>query len=86
MAFTFELDSRGYLKKRESFNLEYKQNFQLGDNLLKYIKTLVGMANNKGGQIIFGVQNSPHIPTGMTNMKLHEIDPKEIDMQNTCFL
>ena len=79
MAFTFELDSRGYLKKRESFNLEYKQNFQLGDNLLKYIKTLVGMANNKGGQIIFGVQNSPHIPTGMTNMKLHEIDPKEID-------
>ena len=79
MAFTFELDSRGYLKKRESFNLEYKQNFQLGDNILKYIKTLVGMANNKGGQIIFGVQNSPHIPTGMTNMKLHEIDPKEID-------
>ena len=42
MAFTFELDIKGYLKKRESFNLEYKQNFQLGDNLLKYIKTLVG--------------------------------------------
>ncbi len=79
MAFSFELDNRGYLKKRESVNLEYKQNFQLGDNLLKYIKTLVGMANNKGGQIIFGVKDSPHIPIGMTNQKLHETDPKEID-------
>lgn len=81
MAFSFELDNRGYLKKRESFNLEYKQNFQLGDNLLKYIKTLVGMANNKGGQIIFGVQDSPHIPKGMTNNKLNETDPKEIDIK-----
>lgn len=79
MAFTFDLDSRGYLKKRESFNLEYKQNFQLGDNLLKYIKTLVGMANNKGGQIIFGIQNSPHIPLGMSNQKLNDTDPKDID-------
>ena len=79
MDFSFELDNRGYLKKRESINLEYKQNFQLGDNLLKYIKTLVGMANNKGGQIIFGVQDSPHKPIGMTNQKLHETDPKEID-------
>lgn len=79
MAFSFELDNRGYLKKRESINIEYKQNFQLGDNLLKYIKTLVGMANNKGGQIIFGVQDSPHIPIGMTNQKFYDIDPKEID-------
>lgn len=79
MAFTFELDNKGYFKKRESYNLEYKQNFQLGDNLLKYIKTLVGMANNKGGQIIFGVQDSPHIPKGMTNNRLNETDPKDID-------
>jgi hypothetical protein len=75
----FLVDSKGYLKKRESFDLEYKQNFQLGDNLLKYIKTLAGMANNKGGKIIFGVQDSPHIPKGMTNNKFHETDPKTID-------
>ncbi len=81
MAFSFELDSKGYLRKRESFNLEYKQNFHLGDDLLKYIKTLVGMANNKGGQIIFGVKNSPHIPLGMSNRKLNDIDPKDIDMR-----
>ncbi|MCR4799574.1 MAG: ATP-binding protein [Bacteroidales bacterium] len=79
MAFTFELDGKGYLKKRESFNLEYKRNFQLGDNLFKYLKTLVGMANNKGGQIVFGVEDSPHLPSGMSNQKLSETDPKEID-------
>jgi hypothetical protein len=79
MDILFQVDSKGYLKKRESFDLEYKQNFQLGDNLLKYIKSLVGMANNKGGKIIFGVQDSPHIPKGMTNIKFNETDPKIID-------
>ena len=81
MAFSFETDSKGYLKKRESFNLEYKQNFQLGDNLLKYIKTLVGMANNKGGQIVFGIKDSPHILLGLSNNKLSETDPKVIDIK-----
>lgn len=75
----FQKDERGYLIKRESHNLEFKQNFQLGDNLLKYIKTLVGMANNKGGIILFGVQNSPHIPIGMSNNRFSETDPAKID-------
>lgn len=75
----FDLDSRGYIKKRESFDLEFKQNFQLGDNLVKYVKSMVGMANNKGGKIVFGIQNSPHIPTGMTNNRWHETDPATID-------
>lgn len=79
MPFSFELNSQGYLKKRESFDLEYKQNFQLGDNLLKYIKTMVGMANNRGGEIVFGVKDSPHILTGMTNNKFVSTDPKTID-------
>lgn len=74
-----KLNCQGYIKNRESQSLEYKQNFQLGDNLLKYIKTLVGMANNEGGYIIFGVQNTPHIPIGMTNGRFSTIDPKEID-------
>jgi hypothetical protein len=79
MEFQFDLDAHGYLKKRESHTLEYKQNFQLGDNLLKYLKTIVGMANNKGGQIIFGIQDKPHNPIGMTNNRFAELDPKEID-------
>lgn len=77
-AFDFQLDHRGYIKKRESFDLEFKQNFQR-DDIAKYLKTLVGMANNKGGQIVFGIQDSPHIPLGMTNSKFRECDPKDID-------
>lgn len=79
MKFTFEIDQRGYIRKRESYNLEFKENFQRGDQLLKYIKTLVGMANNRGGQIVFGIKDSPRLPMGMTNTKFMEIDPKDID-------
>jgi hypothetical protein len=79
MTFDFLLDSRGYIKKRESFDLEFKQSFQMGDNLLKYAKTLVGMANNKGGQIIFGIQDKPHVPVGMKKRSFQEIDPVKID-------
>ncbi len=75
----FSINSSGYIKRRESFDLEFKQNFQLGDNIIKYIKTLVGMANNRGGKIVFGILNSPHIPAGMTNNKFNETDPAEID-------
>lgn len=79
MESIFTLNKHGYIKRRESFDLEFKQNFQLGDNLIKYIKTLVGMANNKGGIIVFGVQNSPHIPKGMTNDRYYDTDPATID-------
>jgi hypothetical protein len=37
------------------------------------------MANNKGGRIVYGVQDNPHIPRGMTNNKFNETDPKTID-------
>lgn len=79
--FRFELNERGYMRKHESSDLEYKENFHRGDDTLKYIKTLVGMANNKGGQIVFGVKNSPHVPLGMTNTKFTELDPKDFDNQ-----
>lgn len=75
----FALDNKGYIKRRESFDLEFKQNFQLGDNLIKYIKSLVGMANNKGGKIVFGIHDSPHVPIGMTNNRFYETDPVTID-------
>ena len=31
------------------------------------------MANNKGGKIVFGIQDSPHIPIGMTNSRFYEL-------------
>ena len=76
--FEFKLDNKGYIKNRESHELEFKQNFQR-DEIVKYLKTLVGMANHKGGQIVFGIQDSPHLPLGMTNSKFRECDPKDID-------
>ena len=79
--FRFELNERGYMRKHESSDLEYKENFHRGDDTLKYIKTLVGMANNKGGQIVFGVKNSPRIPVGMTNTKFAELDPADLEEQ-----
>lgn len=83
--FEFELTERGYLRKHESSDLEYKENFHRGDEMLKYIKTLVGMANNKGGRIVFGIKDSPHIPLGMTNTKFTDLDPKEFENQITQY-
>ena len=53
MDFKFSLNDKGYLKQRESVDLEYKENFSKGDSLFKYIKTMVGMANNRGGKILW---------------------------------
>lgn len=79
MDFKFSLNDKGYLKQRESVDLEYKENFSKGDSLFKYIKTMVGMANNRGGKIVFGVKDSPHIPVGMSNDRFMSTDPKDID-------
>jgi hypothetical protein len=77
--FDIVLDNKGHLRKRESFDLEFKQNFQMGDNLVKYIKSLVGMANNKGGQIIYGIKDKPRLALGMTNNRFREVDTATID-------
>lgn len=47
MKCSFEMNNRGYLKQRESFDIEFKQSFQFGDSLAMYMKSIVGMANNK---------------------------------------
>lgn len=73
------LNTRGYIKNRESQNLEFKQAMQYGDSLLEYARTLAGMANNQGGRIIFGVQNSPHIPIGLKNYKFQNLDPRKLN-------
>ena len=74
MKFNYELNSRGYLKQRESFDIEFKKAFQFGDSLAKYVKTIVGMANNKGGEIIFGINDSPRTLIGLKNDKFDNCD------------
>jgi hypothetical protein len=79
MEFSFEINNKGHLKRRESYDLEFKANFHLGNQLLEYCRSLVGMANNKGGQIIFGIQDKPRVPFGMTNDKFTSCDPAKIN-------
>ena len=40
MNFNFDLNQRNYIKKKESFDLEYKQSFQGVNNLIKYAKKM----------------------------------------------
>ncbi len=37
------------------------------------------MANNQGGKIIFGVQDSPHVPLGLMNDKFQKFDPSHLN-------
>jgi len=77
MEFKFSINSKGHIRQRESFDLEFKESFHY-ESILFYLRSLAGMANNKGGQIIFGIKNSPHIPEGLKNEKFQKCDPKEI--------
>ena len=76
--FTFQVNSKGFVVNRESFDLEYKQSFHYGDSIAEYTRSMVGMANNRGGRIIFGVKNSPRIPIGLNNDKFQEYDPNKL--------
>lgn len=49
-----DLNERGHVRQRECQTLEFKETFRLGDALIEYARTLVGMANNQGGSLIFG--------------------------------
>lgn len=79
MKCTFELNSRGFIKQRESFDLEFKQTFHFGDSLAEYMRSIVGMANNKGGEIIFGIKDKPRELKGLLNEKFEECDPNKIN-------
>lgn len=73
-----DLTSAGNIRQRESQTLEFKRGFALGDALLDYSRTMVAMANNQGGAIVFGVQDSPHLPIGLKDDRFNEFDQKEL--------
>lgn len=79
MKCNFELNQKGYLKQRESFDLEFKQTFHFGDSLAEYMRSIVGMANNKGGEIIFGIKDRPRKLIGLQNDKFDDCDPNKIN-------
>ena len=71
-------DTRNTLVRRESTQLEFKRNFNLG-SISEYGKILSAMANNKGGYIVFGVtEKRPHELIGMSNDQFEKIDSSKI--------
>lgn len=70
-------DNEGRVTSRESSMLEFKENFNFG-NLAEYSRTMAAFANNNGGVILFGVQDSPRIPIGVQYSKFNEIKQEKI--------
>jgi hypothetical protein len=74
----FTLQSgKTYIKTRESSILELKEAFNRG-GLVEYVKDFAAFANNMGGYMIFGIQNSPHIPVGLRNEQFENTDEAKI--------
>ena len=72
--------SEGALDDRENEELEFKEQFNLS-GLPDYYKSFAGFANNQGGYLIYGIQNFPRFPVGLTEKSLDQfkrIDPQRI--------
>ena len=69
-----------YLYHRENQELEFKEQFNFA-GLGEYFRDFAAFANNRGGYLIFGVQDSPRIPIGLSDPsldQLNRLDPEKI--------
>jgi hypothetical protein len=69
-----------HLYHREGQELEFKEQFNLA-GLADYFRDFSAFANNRGGYLIFGVKDSPRLPTGLSDSSLiqfEKIDPEKI--------
>lgn len=83
--FSFHSRISNRLISRESTWLEFKESFNWGDKA-KYAKTMAAFANNKGGYIVFGVQNNPRNLVGFKNDKFETFDEAKItEYLNSAF-
>ncbi|SDG30422.1 Putative DNA-binding domain-containing protein [Limimonas halophila] len=67
-----------YLNIDESDIIECKKSFQL-NAFDEYSRTICGMANNKGGYIVFGVQDNDWKIVGLKDKKFWKEDTKKIN-------
>lgn len=86
--FRISLTKPGRLVSRESSNLEFKESFGWL-SLPMYLKTCAAFANARGGCLVFGVKNSPHVLVGLSGTSLksfQELDPEKMTQSfNECF-
>ncbi|PQJ80778.1 ATP-binding protein [Polaribacter porphyrae] len=74
------ISDSGYLFHREGQELEFKEQFNFS-SLADYFRDFSAFSNNKGGYLVFGVQDSPRIPNGLSANALDQfekIDPEKI--------
>lgn len=65
------------LVSRESGWLEFKSSFNWAGRE-QYARTIAAFANNRGGYIVFGVKEKPHVVVGVDLGKFNDIDPSKI--------
>lgn len=68
--------SSGHLRSRESNTVEFKQSFNKG-NTAMYAKTMAAYANNSGGYILFGIQDSPREIVGLKNDNFENLQQEQ---------
>lgn len=62
---------------RENSSLEFKESFGY-KSLGKYIRSAAGFANAKGGYIVYGVKDKPHILCGLHGTEFSDLDPERL--------
>jgi hypothetical protein len=70
----------GRLFHREGQELEFKEQFNFA-GLADHFRDFAAFANNRGGVMVFGVQDSPRVPIGLTEVsheQFNKIDPARI--------
>ena len=63
----FKVNDNNCLVAPEAYDIEYKLNFNISQELFK---TMNGLANNKGGYILFGVEPNTKIIVGLEESKV----------------
>lgn len=67
----------GRIKSRESSVLEFKKSFDWGSKS-RYAKTVAAFANNKGGAIVFGVEDETQEMVGLRSENFTKFDEEKI--------
>ena len=70
----------GRLIRRESQVLEFKKSFNLRA-MAEYFRDFAAFANNRGGYMVFGIEDSPRRPAGLSESawdRFNSIDPRRI--------
>lgn len=79
------VDSQGHLTSRESTTVEFKASFNML-NKTKYAKTMAAFANNRGGYIVFGIEDRPRRVKGLMNRNFDDMDQEQFaDAINSLF-